>query len=199
VSAGEPTMRCAWAGTDPLNVAYHDSEWGVPEHDDHKLFEILTLEGAQAGLSWLTVLRKRAGYREAFCNFDPQRVAGFDKKRTELLLTNPGIVRHRGKIESTISNARRIVALWESGSTLAELVWAFVENRPVVNRWRKLSDLPSRTPASLALSKALKKGGFRFVGETTCYAFMQAAGLVNDHVLSCPRHEECQRGSSPVA
>lgn len=183
--------RCAWAGEDPLNVTYHDQEWGVPVHDDHRLFEMLTLEGAQAGLSWLTILRKREGYRQSFVRFDPQRVAGFDQKRIEQLMGNPGIVRHRGKIESTINNARRILALWESGQTLDETVWDFVGGVPVQNSWRELSELPSSTPASKAMSKALKKIGFRFVGETTCYAFMQATGMVNDHVLTCPRHKAC--------
>jgi len=184
--------RCGWAGTDPLNVAYHDSDWGVPVRDDTRLFEMLTLEGAQAGLSWLTILRKRAGYREAFTGFNPQRVADFDPQRIEQLVINPAIVRHRGKIESTISNARRILALWESGQTLNEVVWSFVDGKPLQNCWQSMSELPSITPASTAMSKALKKLGFRFVGETTCYAFMQAAGLVNDHLVSCPQYEKCQ-------
>ena len=185
-------QRCAWAGTDPLNAAYHDMEWGVPVHDDHHLFELLTLEGAQAGLSWLTILRKREGYRSAFAGFDPQRVAGFDRQQIEQLMGNPGIVRHRGKIESTINNARRILALWESGRTLSETAWKFVDGTAVQNSWWTLSELPANTPASRAMSKALKKCGFRFVGETTCYAFMQATGMVNDHLLSCPRHAACQ-------
>lgn len=191
--------RCAWAGEDPLNVTYHDQEWGVPVHDDHRLFEMLTLEGAQAGLSWLTILRKREGYRQSFVRFDPQRVAGFDQKRIEQLMGNPGIVRHRGKIESTINNARRILALWESGQTLDKTVWDFVGGVPVQNSWRELSELPSSTPASKAMSKALKKIGFRFVGETTCYAFMQATGMVNDHVLTCPRHKACKVQTQPSA
>lgn len=184
--------RCDWAGTDSLNVAYHDTEWGTPIHDDPRLFEMLTLEGAQAGLSWLTILRKREGYRNAFVGFDPQRVAGFDHQRIERLVLNPAIVRHRGKIESTVNNARRVLALWESGKTLNEIVWSFVDGTPRQNRWQSMAELPSSTPASLAMSKSLKKLGFRFVGATTCYAFMQAAGLVNDHLLSCPRHEWCR-------
>lgn len=178
--------RCGWAGTDPLNIAYHDAEWGRPVHDENRLFELLTLEGAQAGLSWLTILRKRSGYRQAFAEFDPQRVAGFDSDRVERLLQNPGIVRHRGKIESTIANARRILALWEQGRTLDEFVWRFVDGRPRVNEWTRMSQVPASTPVSKALSQALRKAGFRFVGETTCYAFMQAAGLVNDHLVFCP-------------
>jgi len=184
--------RCDWAGTDPVNIAYHDTEWGIPVHDEARLFELLTLEGAQAGLSWLTILRKREGYREVFAGFDPQRVAGFDHRCIERLAANPAIVRHRGKIESTVNNARRVLALWESGRTLDETVWSFVDGRPIQNRWRSLSELPASTATSLAMSKLLKKLGFRFVGETTCYAFMQAAGMVNDHLISCPQHLRCQ-------
>jgi len=180
--------RCAWAGTDPLNVAYHDQEWGRPERDERRLFEILTLEGAQAGLSWLTILRKREGYRRAFAGFDPSRVAGFDDRRVGLLLRDPSVVRHRGKIESTVHNARRILALWEHGSSLQQVAWDVVGGEPLVNRWGSLSQLPSRTPQSARLSKDLKALGFRFVGPTTCYAFMQAAGLVNDHETSCHCH-----------
>ena len=196
MSAPMDTARCSWAGTDPLNIAYHDLEWGSPVHDDSRLFELITLEGAQAGLSWLTILRKREGYRKAFVGFDPQRVAGFDSQRIDQLLLNPAIVRHRGKIESTINNARRVLALWESGRSLDDTVWSFVDGQAKQNRWVSTSELPSSTPASSALSKALKKLGFRFVGDTTCYAFMQAAGLVNDHLLSCPQHALCQSATS---
>ena len=196
MSAPMDTARCSWAGTDPLNIAYHDLEWGSPVHDDSRLFELITLEGAQAGLSWLTILRKREGYRKAFAGFDPQRVAGFDSQRIDQLLLNPAIVRHRGKIESTINNARRVLALWESGRSLDDTVWSFVDGQARQNRWTSMSELPSSTPASSALSKALKKLGFRFVGDTTCYAFMQAAGLVNDHLLSCPQHALCQSTAS---
>ena len=191
MSSSGTLQRCPWADNDPLNIEYHDAEWGYPVHDDAGLFELLTLEGAQAGLSWLTILRKREAYRKAFARFDPQRVAGFDRQRVEQLLLNPAIVRHRGKIESTVSNARRLIALWESGKTLDALVWAFVDGKPVQNERRALSDIPACTPASAAMSKTLKKLGFRFVGETTCYAFMQAAGLVNDHLVSCPRYSAC--------
>ena len=183
--------RCGWAGDDPLNIAYHDGEWGVPERDEQRLFEMLTLEGAQAGLSWLTILRKREGYRSAFRGFDPVRVAGFDAGRIERLLSDPGIVRHRGKIESTVHNARRILSLWESGTSLARLTWSVVNGQPRQNRWRSMGEVPSSTPESRALSRLLKQHGFRFVGETTCYAFMQAAGLVNDHVDGCARQRVC--------
>jgi DNA-3-methyladenine glycosylase I len=183
-----PLVRCEWAGSDPLNVAYHDREWGVPERDEHRLFEMLTLEGAQAGLSWLTILRKREGYRGAFAGFDPRRVAGFDDRQVDRLLQDPSIVRHRGKIEATVNNARRILALWEAGRSLSELAWGVVEDRPLINGWRELRDIPASTPQSLELSNLLKKKGFKFVGPTTCYAFMQAAGLVNDHETRCFRH-----------
>jgi DNA-3-methyladenine glycosylase I len=199
MSAPTERARCAWAGSDPLNIAYHDLEWGRPEHDDARLFELITLEGAQAGLSWLTILRKREGYRKAFVGFDPQRVAGFDTQRIDQLVLNPAIVRHRGKIESTVNNARRILALWESGRSLDQTVWSFVDGETRQNNWKSMSELPSSTPASIAMSKALKKLGFRFVGETTCYAFMQAAGLVNDHLVSCPRHALCKPGTSRSA
>ena len=185
-------LRCAWAGSDELNVQYHDLEWGIPEHDETRLFEMITLEGAQAGLSWLTILRKREGYRKAFTGFDPRRVAGFDAQTIETLVRETAIVRHRGKIESTINNARRILELWDQGSSLNELVWAIVDGTPMINQWQSLSEIPGITPESEQLSKRLKKLGFRFVGPTTCYAFMQAAGLVNDHETSCFRHQQCQ-------
>jgi DNA-3-methyladenine glycosylase I len=169
-------------------VSYHDEEWGRPETDENRLFEMLTLEGAQAGLSWITILRKREGYRRAFAGFDPQRVADFDARTIERLIADPGIVRHRGKIESTVNNARRVLSLWEQGRSLRELVWDVVGNAPLVNHWRSLSELPSSTDASRFLSKRLKDFGFRFVGPTTCYAFMQAAGLVNDHLVDCFCH-----------
>jgi DNA-3-methyladenine glycosylase I len=185
-------QRCSWADTDELNIAYHDFEWGLPVHDEHRLFEMLTLEGAQAGLSWLTILRKREGYRKAFAKFDPKRVAGFDQKKIDSLVLDASIVRHRGKIEATVNNARRILALWEDGRSLDEFVWSFVNGRPVLNHWSAMTDLPAKTTASADLSRALKKLGFRFVGDTTCYAFMQAAGLVNDHLVNCPARVRCQ-------
>jgi DNA-3-methyladenine glycosylase I len=184
--------RCAWAGNDPLNREYHDQEWGVPVRDEHRLFEMITLEGAQAGLSWLTILRKREGYRKAFAGFDPQRVAGFDDKTVETLVLDASIVRHRGKIVATINNARRILALWEQGLSLSDLVWESVDGEPRLNSWRSLSEIPATSKESELLSKKLKKLGFGFVGPTTCYAFMQAAGLVNDHETRCFRYKDCQ-------
>ena len=183
--------RCNWPGDHELSIKYHDLEWGVVCHDEAKLFEMITLEGAQAGLIWQTILNKREGYRRLFHNFDIQRVAGFDKATVELLMKDASIVRHRGKIESTISNARRIMALWDEGSSLDAVVWEAVDGKPIINRWDSLADVPASTPQSKSLSKHLKKLGFRFVGETTCYAFMQAAGLVNDHETACFRYTEC--------
>jgi DNA-3-methyladenine glycosylase I len=177
-------VRCQWPGTDPEMIRYHDEEWGVPVHEDTKLFEMLTLEGAQAGLSWRTILHKRDGYRKAFAAFDPKKVARFDARKVETLMNDAGIVRNRLKIESTIANAKCLLALHAEGASLDELVWSFVGGRPLVRR-----SLPfvSRTPESDALSKALKKRGFRFVGTTICYAFMQACGLADDHVRACFR------------
>lgn len=182
--------RCAWVGDDPDYIAYHDDEWGRPVRDEQRLFEMLTLEGAQAGLSWLTILRKREGYRRAFAAFDPQRVAGFDDARIDQLVADPSIVRHRGKIEATVNNARRILALWEEGASLGALTWDPVNHEPLVNRWTSLSEVPSRTPLSDDLSKRLKSLGFRFVGPTTVYAYLQAAGVVNDHEVGCYRHPD---------
>lgn len=185
-----PTKRCPWAEGSDAERDYHDAEWGVPIRDDNRLFEMLTLEGAQAGLSWRTVLLKREGYRQAFADFDPAIVARFTPKYVDKLLLDASIIRHRGKIESTISNARSLLTLQKSGETLADLVWSFVDDKPVVNRWKQMGDVPPETPASKALSKELKSRGFRFVGPTTCYAFMQAAGLVNDHLVGCFRYAE---------
>jgi DNA-3-methyladenine glycosylase I len=182
--------RCAWAGNDPLMVAYHDEEWGVPLHEDHGLFELLTLEGAQAGLSWSTILRKREGYRLAFAGFDPELVASFGPEQVERLLADPGIIRNRLKVESTIANAGAVLAAQEELGSLDALVWSFVDGEPVVNRWRSLGELPAETALSRAMSKELKRRGFRFVGPTVLYAFMQAAGLVNDHVVDCFRHRQ---------
>lgn len=189
-----PTKRCPWAEGSDDERDYHDAEWGVPIHDDNRLFEMLTLEGAQAGLSWRTVLLKRDGYRRAFADFDPAVVVRYTPKHVEKLLLDASIIRHRGKIESTISNARSLLTLQKSGETLADLVWSFVDNKPVVNRWKQMGDVPPETPASKALSKELKSRGFRFVGPTTCYAFMQAAGLVNDHLVSCFRMKQVGGG-----
>ena len=176
--------RCEWAGDDPLMVAYHDDEWGTPSRDPRHLFELITLEGAQAGLSWSTILRKREGYRRAFAGFDAERVARFGELDVERLLDDAGIVRNRAKIESTISNARAVLAL---DVPLEELLWSSVGGEPKVNRPRSLAEIPAETAESKALSKELKRRGFRFVGPTICYALMQAAGLVDDHVVSCFR------------
>ncbi len=185
--------RCEWAGSDPLYVAYHDTEWGVPLHDDRALFELLTLEGAQAGLAWITILRKREGYRRAFGGFDPGRVAAYGDADEARLLADPGIVRNRAKVASAIGNARAWLRLAEERSP-TEHLWSFVGGEPVVNRWNALSDIPAETDASRALSRDLRARGFRFVGPTIVYAFMQSAGLVNDHVIGCFRHAELAAG-----
>ncbi len=189
-------QRCEWvAGGDALMLAYHDGEWGVPSHDDTHLFELLTLEGAQAGLSWSTILRKREGYRRAFAGFDPEIVARFTPSHVEHLLDDPGIVRNRLKVESTVANAARLLAVQGEHGSLDAYLWRFVDGAPVVGRWRSLSDLPAETDLSRALSKDLKRLGFRFVGPTVCYAFMQAVGLVNDHTVDCFRFNELTRAS----
>ncbi len=185
--SAEP-IRCTWAGDDPLYRAYHDLEWGVPNHDERHLFEMLTLEGAQAGLSWLTLLRKREGYRRAFEGFDPERVARFDEAHIATLLTDPGIVRNRLKVQSTVSNARALLDLHDRGQSLDGLLWASVAGAPRQNARASLADLPARTLESDALSRTLKGLGFRFVGSTICYALMQAVGVVNDHTRDCFRH-----------
>ena len=171
-------------------LAYHDTEWGTPSHDDVHLFELLTLEGAQAGLSWSTILRKRAGYGRAFAGFDPRVVAGFGATDVERLLGDAGIVRNRLKVESAIVNAGRVLEVQAEHGSLDAYLWGFVDGEPIVNRWRRLSELPAETPLSKALSKDLKRRGFRFVGPTTCYAFMQAVGMVNDHTVDCFRYRE---------
>jgi len=182
--------RCEWAGTDLLYVAYHDEEWGVPVHDDRKLFEMLVLEGAQAGLSWSTILHKRSGYLAAFDGFDIEAVAGFNETDVARLLGNPSIVRNRRKIESAIANARGVLAIQEEFGSLDEFLWSFVGGEPIQNAWKTLSDIPAQTEQSAAMSKTLKKRGFNFVGPTICYAFMQAVGMVNDHITHCFRHRE---------
>ena len=169
-------------------VAYHDDEWGVSTHDDRRLFELLTLEGAQAGLSWRTILQKREGYRAAFAGFDPTAVAAFTDVDVDRLLADPGIVRHRGKIASTVNNAHQVLAVQGDCGSFDAYVWSFVDNAPVVGAWQALDELPASSPQSVALSRDLKRRGFRFVGPTTVYAFMQAAGLVDDHVVGCFRH-----------
>lgn len=180
--------RCPWAEASELDREYHDTEWGVPQFDDRRLFEMITLEGAQAGLSWSTVLAKREGYRRCFAEFDPAKVARFTEKRVEKLLLDASIIRHRGKIESTVSNARAVLEIQNAGESLSDLLWGFVGGEPIKNRFRRIDQVPAETPTSRAMSKELKRRGFRFVGPTTCYALMQAAGMVNDHLTSCPRH-----------
>ena len=181
-------QRCGWCLADPLYIAYHDAEWGVPSRDDRHLFEMLTLEGAQAGLSWLTILRKREGYRRAFANFDVARVARFGAREVKRCLADAGIVRHRQKIESTITNARAVQAVQKEFGTLAAYLWSFTSDKPIASRWTNYRDAPTATPISTAMSRDLLRRGFRFVGPTTCYAFMQAVGMVNDHEVSCFRH-----------
>ncbi len=174
-------------------LRYHDEEWGAPVHDDRTQFEFLILEGAQAGLSWATILNKRAGYREAFAEFDVERVARFDRRKVERLMLFPGIVRNRLKIEAAISNARAVLELQDELGSLDRYLWSFVDGRPIVNRWREMQQVPATSPQSDALSKDLKKRGFKFVGSTIIYAHMQATGMVNDHLVSCFRHRPCAR------
>ena len=180
--------RCGWAGTDPLYVAYHDTEWGIPVHDDRHLFEMLTLEGAQAGLSWITILKKRENYRKAFDGFHPARIARYDAKKVRTLLANEGIVRNRLKIASTISNAAAFLEIQKEFGSFDSYIWQFVGGKPQLNHRKSLRDIPARTEVSDAMSKDLKKRGFRFVGSTICYAFMQAVGMVNDHTSGCFRY-----------
>ena len=180
-------QRCGWAGSDPLYIRYHDDEWGVPVHDDRRLFEMLILEGAQAGLSWITILRKRPAYRKAFDRFDPKKIAKYDVRKKRALLADAGIVRNRLKIDAAVDNARAYLKVREEFGSFDAYVWRFVDGRPKVNRPRTPSDIPVRTAESDALSKDLQARGFRFVGSTICYAFMQAVGLVDDHVRTCYR------------
>jgi DNA-3-methyladenine glycosylase I len=184
-------VRCAWVNlADELYVKYHDTEWGVPVRDDRALFERITLEGAQAGLSWITVLRKRARYREVFAGFDPQAVARFDNAKVEALLTDPGIIRNRAKILATVNNAARFMEVQARYGSFSTFLWDFVDGRTIQNSWRSLSDVPAETDTSRRMSKALLTMGFKFVGPTICYAMMQACGLVNDHTTDCFRHAE---------
>ena len=179
--------RCEWATVSELMVAYHDEEWGVPSHDDVRLFEMLTLEGAQAGLSWSTILNKREGYRRAFAGFDPAVVARFGAKDVERLLADPGIVRNRLKVESTVNNAARVLEVQESEGSFDAYLWSFVDGEPIVNRWRDIGEIPAETDLSKTVSKDLKRRGFRFVGPTGIYAFMQTVGMVDDHTVDCFR------------
>lgn len=187
--------RCGWGTSDPLYRRYHDEEWGVPVHDDRRLFEFLLLEGAQAGLSWITILRKRDAYRAAFDGFDAEKIAAFDEAKVEALLHDPGIVRNRLKINAFIRNARAYLRVREEFGTFDAYIWQFVGGAPIENRFEQLMDIPAQTPAAVAMSKDLKRRGFTFIGPTICYAFMQACGMVNDHVLTCFRHEEVKRPS----
>ena len=184
--------RCDWAKAEP-NISYHDTEWGVPHHDDRALFELLILEGAQAGLSWTTILNKRDGYRTAFDNFDARRIAHYDARKIKQLMANPGIVRNRLKIAATIQNAHAFLAVQREFGSFDAYIWRFVGNQPIENSRRSLSEVPARTAESDAMSKDLRKRGFKFVGSTICYAFMQATGMVNDHVVGCFRHREVKR------
>jgi len=188
--------RCEWSGSDALYIEYHDREWGVPLHDDRRLFEMLILEGAQAGLSWITILKKREAFRKAFDSFDPSRVARYDGRKVQELLRNRGIIRNRLKIRSAVQNARVFLEIREEFGTFDRYVWQFVGNRPIHNRWKKLQEIPARTKESDALSRDLKKRGFKFVGSTICYAFMQAVGMVNDHVVDCFRYREIKSAAT---
>lgn len=183
-------MRCEWAGSDPLYLAYHDEEWGVPAHNDRHLFEMLILEGMQAGLSWITILRKRENFRRAFDNFDPQKIAAYGDDKLAQLLADPGIVRNRRKVAASVQNARAFLAVRQEFGTFDAYIWQFVDGRPRQNRRQSLADIPAHTAESTAMSKDLRRRGFNFVGPTICYAFMQATGMVNDHVVNCFRHAE---------
>ncbi|MFN4353185.1 DNA-3-methyladenine glycosylase I [Parvibaculum sp.] len=185
------TKRCPWPGEDPLYAAYHDEEWGVPEYDDRALFEKLILDGFQAGLSWITILRKRESFREAFDGFEPETIARYKPAKVEKLLQNPGIIRHRGKVEATIGNAKAYLAMMDRGEGFADFLWSFTDGVPIQNKWTSIKQVPAETPMSVAMSKELKKRGFKFCGPTIVYAFAQAVGIVNDHLVTCPRHKTC--------
>jgi DNA-3-methyladenine glycosylase I len=186
--------RCEWTGTDPLMIAYHDMEWGVPLHNDQELFEFLILEGMQAGLSWMTILRKRKNFRAAFDGFDPVKVSRYDQDKFELLMQDAGIIRNRRKIEAAAQNARAFLAVQEEFGSFDAYIWGFVGGKPIVNSWKKMSQIPAQTEESVILSKDLKKRGFNFVGPTIVYAHMQATGMVNDHTTDCFRYHEVQVG-----
>ena len=182
--------RCSWAGSDPIYIAYHDTEWGVPVHDDRKWFEFLILEGAQAGLSWLTILKKRQNYRRAFDNFNPAKIALYGSANIKSLMSNSGIIRNKLKIEAAINNASAFLQTQQDFGSFDNYIWQFVEGQPIKNQWNGVDEIPAKTPISAAMSKDLKSRGYKFVGPTICYAFMQATGLVNDHVVGCFRYEE---------
>lgn len=183
-------QRCQWCGTDPLYVRYHDEEWGVPVHDEKKHFEFLLLEGAQAGLSWITILKRREGYRKAFADFDPKQVARFDDKKVKSLLVDEGIIRNRLKVESAIKNAQAFIKVQEAFGTFDKYIWSFVNGKPIINHFERMSELPAKTELSVVISKDLKRRGFSFVGPTIIYAHMQAIGMVNDHEVSCFRYKQ---------
>jgi DNA-3-methyladenine glycosylase I len=190
----EIKKRCDWVPlSDPLYVRYHDEEWGVPVHDDRLLFEFLILEGAQAGLSWITILRKRENYRAAFDHFDPGKVAGYHEGKIEELMQNSGIIRNRRKIEAAVQNAKVFLEIREEFGSFDRFIWKFVDGKPIINRWRSIEEIPAGTPGSEVMSKELKKRGFKFVGSTICYAHMQATGMVNDHTIDCFRYDEVKR------
>ena len=193
--AGKPKHRCEWCGSDPVYVAYHDDEWGVPVHDDRLLFEFLILEGAQAGLSWITILKKREGYRKAFAGFDVQKVARFTEAKLEKLLLNPAIVRNRLKVKSSVTNAQAFLKVQEEFGSFDNYIWRFVEGKPIVNRFKSMKDIPAKTDISDAMSKDLKQRGFKFVGSTICYAHMQATGMVNDHTMDCFRYTQLSKNT----
>jgi DNA-3-methyladenine glycosylase I len=184
------THRCEWAGSDPLYIQYHDQEWGVPVHDDCTLFEFLVLEGAQAGLSWITILRRRENYRQAFDNFDPQKVARYNPTKIERLLQDPGIIRNKLKVNSAVQNAQAFLRIQEEFGSFNQYIWGFVDHRPIINTWTQMNQIPASTPLSETISKDLKQRGFNFVGPTIVYAHMQATGMVNDHVVSCFRYKQ---------
>ena len=183
--------RCWWCGDDPEYMAYHDQEWGVPIYDEQQLFELLNLEGAQAGLSWITILRKRENYRIAFDQFDPAKIAQYNQAKIDELLNNPGIIRNKLKVNGTVANAKIYMEMKAAGENFADFLWSFVEGKPQINKYKTSEGVPSQTPESEAMSKTLKKRGFKFVGPTICYAFMQSAGMVNDHLTDCYRYKEC--------
>lgn len=182
--------RCTWATQNQIYLAYHDEEWGVPVHDDGKLFEMLILEGLQAGLSWLTVLKRRGHYRKAYDSFDPEKIAAWNRAKIESLLQDPGIIRNRLKVEAARGNARAFLQVVKEFNSFNSFIWSFVDGKPVQNGWQSLNEIPATTPESERMSKELKKRGFKFVGSTICYAFMQAVGMVNDHTVDCFRHKE---------
>lgn len=188
----QTAVRCEWCGSDPLYVAYHDQEWGVPSHDDAHLFEMLILEGQQAGLSWITILKKRENFREALDGFDPERIARFTPARIEKLMGNAGIIRNRLKLNAAVKNARAFLAAQEAFDGFDRYLWSFVAGRPIQHGFKSMKELPATSPESDAMSRALKQRGFTFVGSTICYALMQSVGMVNDHLVDCPRHAACR-------